>query len=68
VELRSDITVLALRATVRAAGAMHTLARAFGEAGERLESVVDRQAKHELDISDEPLVAPIYADAARGTP
>ena len=65
--LRNNITVLALRTTVRLAWAMHAFARALGEAGERLEAAIDRQAtKRRMDTADvlEPLVAQLYADAA----
>jgi hypothetical protein len=65
-ELRNDITVLALRTTVRLAWAMHAFARALDDAGERLEAAIDRQAqKRGVDITDalEPLVGAPYTDA-----
>jgi hypothetical protein len=66
-KLRNDITVLALRTTVRLAWAMHAFARTVEDAGERLEAAIDRRAaKHGIDAADvlEPFLDPPCADAA----
>lgn len=61
-EIGNSATIVALRTTVRLAWVMARAARAFEALGERLESVVARQARlRRVDIAD--VLEPLIADA-----
>lgn len=61
-ELRNLAAIVALRTTVKLAWTIARAAQALGALGERLESVVERQAHGRgIDIAD--VLEPLIADA-----